>query len=43
MMVSEEDNNLLLRPIQDQQVKDAVFQMDKYKNPGPNSFIAAFF
>jgi len=30
-MVSEEDNDFLLRPIQDQEVKDAIFQIDKYK------------
>jgi len=42
-MVLEEDNDILLRPIQDQEVKDAIFWMDKYKIPGPNSFEAAFF
>jgi len=42
-MVSEEDNYLLLRPIQDQEVKDAIFQMDKYKALGPDGFGAAFF
>ena len=42
-MVSEEDNDLLLRPIQDQEVKDAIFQMKQYKTPGPDGFEAALF
>jgi len=41
--VSEEDNYLLLRPVQDHEVKNAIFQMDKHKIPGPDGFSAAFF
>jgi len=42
-VVSEEDNFLLLQPVQDQEIKDAIFQMDKFKTPGPDGFGAAFF
>ena len=42
-MVSEEDNFLLLQPVQDHEIKDAIFQMDKFKTPGPDGFGAAFF
>ena len=41
--VSKADNALLLRPIQDCEVKEALFQMDKYKTPGPDGFGDAFF
>ena len=41
--VTEEDNALLLRPIQDCEIKEALFQMDKYKTPGSDGFGAAFF
>ena len=43
LMVSEEDNYLLLRTIQYQESKDAIFHMDKYNMPGPDGFKAAFF
>ena len=43
MVVSEEDNFLLLQPIQDQEIKDAIFKMDKFKTLGPDGFGAAFF
>jgi len=42
-MVSGEDNDILLRPIQDQEVKDAIFHVDKYKTLGLDDFGAAFF
>jgi len=42
-VVSEEDNFLLLRPVQDQEIKDDIFHMDKYKTPRPDGFGAAFF
>ena len=32
-LVLEVDNDILLRPIQDQEIKEAIFQMDKYKTP----------
>jgi len=41
--VTDADNVLLLRPIQDCEVKEALFQMDKYKTPGPDGFGAASF
>jgi len=43
MVVSDEDNFLLLQPVQDHEIKDAIFQMDKFKTPGPYGFGAAFF
>jgi len=42
-VVSEKDNFLLLQPVQDQKIQDAIFQMDKFKTPGPDGFGAAFF
>ena len=42
-LVSPEDNNSLVQPIQDSEIKEEVSQMDKYKTPGPDSFSAAFF
>ena len=42
-MVTEDDNLLLLQPVQDHEIKDAVFQMDKFKAPGPDGFGGAFF
>ena len=41
--VFNEDNDQLLAPIQDFEIKEAVFQMDKYKAPGSDGFGAAFF
>ena len=43
MVVSQENNFLLLQPVQDQEIKDTIFQMDKFKTPGPDGFGAAFF
>jgi len=43
LVVTEEDNFLLLQPLQDHEIKDAIFQMDKFKAPGPDGFGAAFF
>jgi len=41
--VTLDDNEKLLKPIQDSEIKGAVFQMDKFKAPGPDGFGAAFF
>jgi len=41
--VSDEDNDQLLRPIQGFEIKEAVFQMDKYKAPSSDGFGATFF
>jgi len=43
MVVSEEDNFNLIKPIEDLEITEAIFQMDKYKAPGINGFKAAFF
>ena len=37
------DNDLLLRPIQDQEVKDTIFQMVQCKASGPDGFGALYF
>jgi len=42
-MLTQEDNDNLVKPIEDCEIKDAVFQMDKFKAPGPDGFGAAFF
>ena len=34
MLISSEDNSALLAPIQDHEIKEVVFQMDKYKASG---------
>ena len=41
--VSNEDNDQLLRPIQDLEIKEVVFQIDKYKALGSDGFGATFF
>jgi len=43
MIVSEEDNYLLSIPIQNHEVKDAIFQMDKHKTPRSDGFGATYF
>ena len=42
-MLTQEDNDKLVKPIEDCEIKDAVFQMDKFKVPGPDGFGATFF
>uniref|UniRef100_A0A803Q3T6 PHD finger protein ING n=1 Tax=Cannabis sativa TaxID=3483 RepID=A0A803Q3T6_CANSA len=42
-VVREEHNNALLRPIADQEVKDAVFQKHPDKSPGPDGMNPKFF
>ena len=41
--ISTEDNDLLLQPVHESEIKEAVFQMDKFKAPRPDGFGAAFF
>jgi len=41
--VSAEDNDKLLYPIQASEVKEVVFQMEKFKDQGPDGFGAGFF
>ena len=43
VLVSDSDNCHLLRPVEDHEIKDALFQMDKHKAPGPDGFGAAFY
>ena len=42
-VVSTVDNDTLLQSILDSEIKEAVFQMDKFKAPGPDGFGAAFY
>jgi len=41
--VSVEDNDRLLQPIQDSEIKEAIFQMDKFKALRFDGFGATFF
>jgi hypothetical protein len=41
--VSEEENNLLIRSFTEEEVREAVFQMEHNKAPGPNGFPAEFY
>ena len=41
-LVTAEDNQSLLQPIQETEIKETLFQMDKFKAPGPDGFGAAF-
>jgi len=36
------NNAKLLQSVHDSKIKDAIFQMDKFKAPGPDGFGAAF-
>ena len=42
-LVTAEYNQRLLQPIQETEIKEALFQMDKFKAPRPDDFGAAFF
>ena len=42
-LVTVADNQRLLEPIQETEIKDALYQMDKLKAPGLDGFGAAFF
>jgi len=42
-LITVNDNEKLLEPIQDSEIKDAVFQMEKFRASRPDGFGAAFF
>ena len=42
-LVSTEDNLELIRPVSDEKIHTAIFQMDPYKTPGPDGFGASFY
>jgi len=42
-LVTAEDNQSLLQPIQETEIKEALFQMDKFKAPGLDGFGTTFF
>ena len=42
-LVNVEDNQRLLEPLQDSEIKDSIFQMDKFKALGPDGFGVTFF
>jgi len=42
-LISADDNDNLLQPVTDLEIKDAIFQIDKFKSPGPDGFGVAFF
>lgn len=42
-LVTAADNSTLLAPVQLQEVKDAVFQLDAASAPGPDGFSGHFF
>ena len=41
--VSQEENDILIRPFTESEVRDAIFQMEHNKAPGPDGFPAEFF
>jgi len=41
-LVTKKDNEMLLEPIHDLKIKDAIFQMDIYKAQGYDVFAAAY-
>uniref|UniRef100_A0A803NUS5 Reverse transcriptase domain-containing protein n=1 Tax=Cannabis sativa TaxID=3483 RepID=A0A803NUS5_CANSA len=41
--VTDDENAILIRPIEDQEVKDALFQMHPDKSPGPDGMNPKFF
>jgi exonuclease III len=41
--VSEEENNMLIRPFSEEEIREAVFQMEHNKAPGPDGFPAEFY
>jgi len=42
-VVSVDDNTNLVKPVENQEIKEAVLQKDKFKAPNPDGFGAAFF
>jgi hypothetical protein len=43
LVVSGEENHMLLRPMEDVEMENAVFQADGDKAPGPDGFPACFY
>jgi hypothetical protein len=41
--VFEEENNLRIRPFSEEEVREAVFQIEHNKAPGPDGFPAEFY
>ena len=41
--VTEEENNFLVAPLTEREIKEAVFQMEHNKSPGPYGFPAEFY
>ena len=41
--VTREENNILSRPFSEKEIKDAIFQMERNKAPGPDGFPAEFY
>jgi hypothetical protein len=41
--VFEEENNLWIRPFSEEEVREAVFQIEHNKAPGPDGFPAEFY
>ena len=42
-LASQEDNEFLLKPIEDSKIKEVICQIQKFKALGPDGFGAAFF
>ena len=42
-VVTSEENDLLIRPVSDSEIHNAVFQLDPHKAPGSDGFGASFF
>jgi hypothetical protein len=43
VQVSQEENDLIIRPFTHDEVREAIFQMEHNKAPGPNGFSAEFY
>jgi hypothetical protein len=43
VQMSQEENDLLVRPFNVEEVRDAVFQMEHNKAPGPDGFPTEFY
>jgi hypothetical protein len=43
VQVSQEENDLIIRPFTHEEIQEAVFQMEHNKAPGPDGFLAEFY
>jgi hypothetical protein len=43
VQVSQEENDLLIRPFTIEEIREAVFEMEHNKAPGPDRFPAEFY